>query len=99
MYFKKIRSIKLPEEVQGYIRFYCLNYYRLCLDKRQIIDKLCLELAGIDYKALREALISKHKSIISISIKYNVSDKKLYSLRRKFYYAFAQRYLYNKPLS
>lgn len=82
--FKKRRGIKLSYNRQGLIHFTCINWK---IQPKEIQDKifdLCQEVGGEDAQALEEVMTTE-KSILSISMKYFVSEKRLYTLRKMFY--------------
>lgn len=89
MYFKKIRSVKLPEEVQGFIRFQCLNYSRMPERVQRNIKRLCVEIGKDNRNALFEVLTSKYKSMTQISGENYIALRSLYSLRKEFYMKYA----------
>ena len=86
MGFKKLKGVKLPEEVQGLIRYTCLNYESQPRWMREKIDRLCMECGGEYCDALKDVMCSR-KSITSISIQYSVSEMTLYRHRKSFYEA------------
>ena len=83
--FKKRRGIHLPYVKQGLIHFVCANYRDMPPDIQQKILNLCIEVGKEDYKALFEVMTDEYKSVLSVSLKYYISEKKLYSLRKAFY--------------
>ena len=90
MYFKKIRSVKLPEEVQGFIRFQCLNYKKMPENVKADIKRCCFEVGKLNHKALFEVVTSKYKSVTQISGDYYIALRTLYSLRKEFYMRYAE---------
>lgn len=54
-------------------------------DVRRKILNLCIEVEKEDYKALYELLTNGNKSVLSISLEYHLSEKKLYYMRKNFY--------------
>lgn len=83
--FKKRRGIHIPYNKQGLIYFTCLDVKNQPEDIQQKILNLCVEIAGEDYKALYEVMTSDNKSILSISLEYFLSEKRLYRMRKEFY--------------
>ena len=83
--FKKRRGIHIPYNRQGLIYFVCVNVRDMPEDIQQKILNLCLEVGGEDYKALYEVVTNDSKSILSISLEYFISEKKLYRMRKEFY--------------
>ena len=84
MSFRRLHGVKLPEEVQGLIRYTCLNYSRQPKKIQQKIDRLCAECGG-DYSAALFDVMCSRMSMAQISLKYNVSEPVLYRKRRDFY--------------
>ena len=93
MLFKKIRSILLPYEVQGYIWFLCQTVNRQPAAVRDRISDMCVNVAGMDYEALWAVLTDKSRNVSRISMDYYIPEKRLYRMRKEFYEAYAQRYL------
>ena len=90
IYFKKIRSVKLPAEVQGYIYFQCMNYKRLPKEMKSKIKKCCLLAGKEHHKALFEEMTSHTKSITEISMDHNICLRLAYTIRKKFYEEYAK---------
>ena len=84
MSFKKLRGVDLPEEKQGLIRYTCLNYRDLSTRTQEKIRRLCQEHGGSYGAALWEVMCTR-ESIVSISMRHNVSESLLYEMRRLFY--------------
>lgn len=84
MGFKKLRSVALPEEEQGYIYFTCMTYDRQPPGVRQKIDRLCGSCGGEYADALR-ALMCDGESITALSMRHYVSESTLLRARRRFY--------------
>lgn len=84
MAFRKLRSIALTEEKQGYIRFTCLTYREQPERTRQKIDRLCDECGGEYSAALREVMCTR-RSMVAISQQYFVSENTLCRARKRFY--------------
>jgi len=76
--------VKLPYIRQGLIRFSCLNYDKADESTREKIDRLCADVGGEYASALFDVMCTP-KSIVSISMKYNVSETTLYRIRARFY--------------
>lgn len=83
--FKKRRGIHIPYNKQGLIYFTCMNVREMPEDVQQKILNLCIEVGKEDYKALYEVLTNDNKSVLSISLEYFLSEKRLYRLRKEFY--------------
>lgn len=83
--FKKRRGIRIPYNKQGLIYFTCMNVKEMPEDVQQKILNLCIEVGKEDYKALYEVLTDDNKSVLSISLEYFLSEKRLYRLRKEFY--------------
>lgn len=83
--FKKRKGIHIPYNKQGLIYFICVNVKDMPEEVQQKILNLCIEVGKEDYKALYEVVTNDKKSILSISLEYFLSEKKLYSLRKEFY--------------
>lgn len=62
-----------------------MNIKDLPFEVQNRILNLCAKVAGDDYKALYEVLTNDAKSILSVSLEYYISEKKLYSMRKEFY--------------
>lgn len=86
MSFKKIRSVSLPEEKQGLIRYTCLTYRDQPEHMQRKIRRLCQEHGGHYGAALWEIMCTR-ESIVSISIRHHVSESVLYDMRKDFYEA------------
>lgn len=83
--FKKRRGIHIPYNRQGLIYFVCMNIKDMPPDVQDKILNLCMEVAGADYNALYEVVTNDAESILSISLKYYINEKRLYRLRKEFY--------------
>lgn len=83
--FKKRRGIHIPYNKQGLIYFTCMNVREMPEEVQQKILNLCVEVGKEDYKALYEVLTNGNKSVLSISLEYFLSEKRLYRLRKEFY--------------
>lgn len=83
--FKKRRGIHIPYNKQGLIYFTCMNVREMPENVQQKILNLCIEVGKEDYKALYEVLTNDNKSVLSISLEYFLSEKRLYRLRKEFY--------------
>ncbi len=83
--FRKRRGIHIPYNKQGLIYFTCVNVKDMPEAVQQKILNLCIEVGKEDYKALYEVVTNDKKSILSISLEYYLSEKKLYRLRKEFY--------------
>ena len=83
--FKKKRGINLSYKEQGLIYFVCQNYKVQPDYIKEKIIKLSKQIAGEDYKALLELLKSDRQSARGVSLKYFISEKRLYKYRKQFY--------------
>lgn len=83
--FKKRKGVHIPYNKQGLIYFTCVNVKDMPEEVQNKILNLCIEVAGEDYKALYEVMTNDKKSVLSISLEYFLSEKKLYRLRKEFY--------------
>ena len=90
--FRELRGVRLSYEKQGLIYFTCMNYRKQSEEVKQKITDLCGEVcrtcgtdAELYYKALFELLTNPYMTAEGVVIKYFVSDKQLYNLRRSFY--------------
>lgn len=90
--FRKLRGVKIPYVEQGIIYFTCMNYQKQSEDMKSKIVNLCHnvcrecgEEAELYEKALFEFITNQYIGASGIVMKYYVSDKLLYKLRRNFY--------------
>ena len=83
--FKKRKGIKVSYNKQGLIYFTCVNIKDMPDEVQKKILNLCIEVCKEDYKALYEVITNDRKSILSVSLEYFLSEKKLYRLRKEFY--------------
>ena len=83
--FKKRRGIHIPYNKQGLIYFVCMNIKDMPPEVQNKILNLCMEVAGADYNALYEVVTNDAESILSISLKYYINEKRLYRFRKEFY--------------
>lgn len=86
MSFKKIRSVSLPEEKQGLIRYTCLTYRDQPEHVQRKIRRLCQTHGGQYGAAVWEVMCTK-ESIVSISMRHHVSESSLYRMRKDFFEA------------
>lgn len=84
MGFKKLRGVKIPEELQGLIRYTCLTYANQPAEIQEKIDRLCVECGGPYSDAMKEVMCTR-KAIGNIAMRYHVSEPTLYRIRKKFY--------------
>ena len=87
--FKKLRSIKLPYDKQGYIFFQCRNYRSLPIQQKCLIMNTCRSAAGKYADALL-AFLTAGKSAVSVSLEYYISESSLYRFRKTFYEKYAE---------
>lgn len=85
--FKKRRGIRLSYNRQGLIYFICMNIRDMPEEVQQKVKELCAEVGGCDSEALYEVITNDRQSIVGISLKYYISEKKLYRMRKEFYEA------------
>ena len=83
--FKKRKGIRVPYNMQGLIYFTCVNIKNQPEHIRKKILNLCIEVGGEDYRALYEVLTNDKVSILGVSMKYYISEKRLYKMRKEFY--------------
>lgn len=76
--------MRIPEEEQGFIRYTCLTYGTQTKEVCEKIDRLCAECGGEYSDALKEVMCSR-RSIYQIGLKYHVSERTIYRIRKKFY--------------
>lgn len=88
--FKKRRGIHLPYNVQGLIYFTCVNIKRQPQEVQACVWNLCALVGGEDADALYEFLTDDRMSAEAVCMKYYISGKKLYRMRKKFYEEFAK---------
>lgn len=90
--FRKLRGVKIPYVEQGIIYFTCMNYSKQSNETRNKIEALCKQVctecgseATLYENALFEFLTNQYIGAVGIVMKYCISDKRLYQLRREFY--------------
>ena len=84
MGFRKLRGVRLSWERQGYVYFTCQTFENQPKRTQEKICRLCNRHGGEYSDALFELLTTK-RSVVAVAMKYNVSDRTLYRLRREFY--------------
>lgn len=84
MGFKKLRSIDLPEEQQGLIRYTCLNWRTQPVWVQEKIRYICEQCAGAYQHALFEVMTT-NRSITAIAMEHALSESMLYAMRKRFY--------------
>ncbi len=84
MAYKKLSGVKLPKKKQMLVRAICLNYRDRPKWEQKKIKRLCDECAGAYSAALFE-LMTTEKGAVQISLAHNISQSRLYDLRRDFY--------------
>lgn len=88
--FRKLRGLRLPYNVQGYIYFTCANYRQQSKEIKNKIRALCEQTGGQYSDALFDVLTKAGQySVERIAMEHYVSPETLYRLRRKFYEAWA----------
>lgn len=85
--FRPKTSLPLSYERQGYIYFTSKQYKALPKEKRERIDKLCLEAGGEYYKALLE-YVTTDTSVTKICLTYHIDDNTLNRILRRYYMKF-----------
>ena len=83
--FKKRRGIHLPYNKQGLIYFTCVNHMDMPEDVQQKIVNLCAEVGKEYAEALYKVVTDSNRSVRSLAIEYNISERNLYRYRKKFY--------------
>ena len=94
--FKYKRGIRLSYLKQGFVYFYCANFGSLPKSTKHEIQKLCDEVAGKDSAALLCLLTKPERTAVAVSMNYFVPEKRLYSLRARFYEEFWRRRVFEK---
>lgn len=85
--FRLKTSLPLSYERQGYIYFISKQYKALPQEKRERIERLCLE-AGREYhKALLE-YVTTDASVTEICMKHNIDMSTLHRAQRRYYMNF-----------
>ena len=84
--FKKLKSVKLSYERQGFVRFACLTYDDHSDEMKGKILNLCILCFEEKYQALFE-LMTTSNSAISIAERHFTSESTLYRARKNFYLA------------
>lgn len=88
--FRKFRSVRLPESLQGELYFALKNYkYKSCRMQEEIIS-LCEEVGGENAMALFE-LLTTDSSAMQINMRYFIPERVLYDMRRDFYHKWFER--------
>ena len=85
--FRKMRGVRVHPDKQGFLFFLCRNYKDLPEKTQQRINELCDSISdGCDaYKNALFAVLTTKEGVTKISVKYSVSQTKLYDMRKKFY--------------
>lgn len=88
--FRKFRSIRLSESLQGELFFMLKNYkYKSCRVQMEIVN-LCEEIGGENAVALFE-LLTTDSSAVQINMRYYIPERALYDMRRDFYHKWFER--------
>lgn len=90
MSFKKIRSVSLPEEKQGLIRYTCLTYRDQPEYLQKKIRRLCRKCGG-QYGAALWEIMCTNESAVGISRRHHVSESSLYRMRKDFYESWGKK--------
>lgn len=85
--FKKRRGIKLPYNKQGLIYFTCVNIDDMPEEVQNKIVDICNEVGGEYSDVLYKVVTDSNRSVRSLAIEYNISERNLYRYRKKFYEA------------
>ena len=85
--FKKRRGIHLPYNKQGLIYFTCMNIQDMPYDVQDKIKNLCQEVGKEYSEVLYKVVTDSNRSVRSLAIEYNISERNLYRYRKKFYEA------------
>lgn len=89
--FKKRRGIRLSYNEQGLIYFACMNLMHQPPRLREAVRELCECIGGEDSEALYEFLTNDAVSARAVCMKYFVDEKKLYTMRKRFYEEFYKK--------
>ena len=82
--FKKRRGIHLPYNKQGLIYFTCMNIQDMPYDVQDKIKNLCQEVGKEYSEVLYKVVTDSNRSVRSLAIEYNISERNLYRYRKKF---------------
>lgn len=85
--FKKRRGIHIPYNKQGLIYFTCVNHREMPEDIQDKIADLCNEVGGEYAEVLYKVVTESNRSVRSLAIEYNISERNLYRYRKRFYEA------------
>ena len=85
--FRKRKGIHIPYNKQGLIYFTCMNFKDMPQETKSLISELCDKIGKEDSRALYEVLTNDRKSVLSVSLEYHITEKKLYRMRKEFYEA------------
>ena len=85
-YFKKIRSLKIPVNRQGFLHYMCLGYANLPKELKELIDNTINDACRCeeDRKMMKEYLFTE-KSLIKVALDSFASERKIYRLRAKIF--------------
>lgn len=93
MMFKMKRGIGLSYKKQGLIYFMCANFHSLGRKEKTRILAVVTEVGKGEADALFCLLTKPEMNVLGVSMKYCVSEKRLYALRKRFYEEYWKRYL------
>lgn len=83
--FKKRRGINVPYNKQGLIYFVCINIKDMPEHLQNRVKELCREVSE-DYAEALYTLVTDDKlNIHGVSLRYHISESRLYHYRKKFY--------------
>ena len=85
--FKKRRGIHIPYNKQGLIYFTCVNHREMPEEVQNKIVDICNEVGGEYSEVLYKVVTDSNRSVRSLAIEYNISERNLYYYRKKFYEA------------
>lgn len=85
--FREIKGLKniVPINKQKLIYYTCLDFKEQPKEVQQRILSLCAEVGGEDQKELYEFLTVDHKTADCIARQHFSNEKRLYTLRKKFF--------------
>lgn len=85
--FKKRRGIHIPYNKQGLIYFTCVNHKEMPEEIQDKIVDICNNVGGEYAEVLYKVVTDSNRSVRSLAIEYNISERNLYRYRKKFYEA------------
>ena len=85
--FKKRRGIHIPYNKQGLIYFTCVNHKEMPEEIQDKIIDICNKVGGEYAEVLYKVVTDSNRSVRSLAIEYNISERNLYRYRKEFYEA------------